>query len=133
MVNPWCQHCCCPANKKPCQKEKSPFTFEEITEAISKQDFEPIRNEFWGYDNTRNTHGLKNEDLCNRARHVRRIAYLAVNCDGRDPIRMKPDKDEIDDGGHRLAAAIYRGADVILARVRADFDVEAFKGHLASQ
>lgn len=49
------------------------------------------------------------------------------------PIRMKEKMDEIDDGGHRLAAAIYRGAEVIMARVKADFDVELFSGHLSQQ
>jgi hypothetical protein len=44
MTNPWCQHCRCPENKRPCQKDKLPFTFEEIAEAISKQDFEPLRH-----------------------------------------------------------------------------------------
>jgi hypothetical protein len=131
IANPWCQHCCCPANKQPCQKDKAPFTREEITEAVRKQDFEPVRNEFWGYDDTYNNHGIKNEDLCNRQRHVRRLAYLAVHPDGRHPIRMKRDMDAIADGGHRLAAAIYRGEDVIMARVEADFDVEMFNGHEA--
>lgn len=93
MRNPWCEHCSCPTGKQPCQKDKSPFTWGEITDAIIRQDYEPVRNELWGYDNTRNGHGKKNEDLCNRARHVRRIAYLAVNCDGKDP-----HQDEREDG-----------------------------------
>jgi|GEM_PF-5514222 len=61
MKNPWCTDCPGHGEGKPCQKDKAPFTSEEITEAINNKDFEPIRNECWGYDNTYNTHGIKNE------------------------------------------------------------------------
>ena len=128
IKNPWCQHCDCP--NKPCRKDKSPFTFEEITEAINKQDFEPVNNERWGYGNTYNTEGITNQDRCNRARHIRRIAFLAVHPDGRHPIRMKTGQDEIADGGHRLAAAIYRGEEIICARDEAEFDVASSNNHL---
>ena len=88
MSNTWCQHCSCPPGKQPCQKDKSPFRFEEIAAAIARKDFETERNERWGYDNTikpRSDPDETNRDLCNRARHVRRIAYLASHWDGKHP------------------------------------------------
>lgn len=128
MLNPWCQHCDCPPDKRPCKRSKCFFTFDEIREAIEKQDFEPVRNERWGYDNTYQN-GEVNQDRCNRDRHVRRIAFLVVHPAGRHPIRMKTGTDVIDDGGHRFAAAIYRGEEIICARDKADFDVESGNGH----
>jgi len=134
MLNPWCRDC--PGGHgegKPCQTDKRVFTVEEIADTIKRNDFERVRNECWGYDGTYNTHGVKNEDLCNRARHIRRIAYLATHCDGRDSIRMKSGCAEISDGGHRFAAAIYRGVQTIQAYIETEQDKQYYKGHLPAE
>jgi hypothetical protein len=134
MLNPWCRDC--PGGHgegKPCQIDKSPFTFAEIADAIERKDFEPLCNEKWGYNGGRNTEGVKNEDLCNRARHIRRIAYLATHCDGRDPIRMMGGCAKISDGGHRFAAAIYRGVPTIQAYIETEQDKQLYKGHLPAE
>jgi hypothetical protein len=134
MGNTWCKDCKKEGHKdKPCKTDTSPFKPAEIAEAIKRNDFETIRNEYWGYDGTYNTQGIKNEDLCNRARHIRRIAYLATHCDGRDPIRMMPGCARISDGGHRFVAALYRGASTIQVYVETEQDKQYYKGHLPAE
>jgi hypothetical protein len=136
LSNTWCQHCSCPPEKQPCRKDKSPFTFEEIAAAIERKDFEIERNERWGYDNTvkpRSDNSVKCGDLCNRARHVRRIAYLASHYDGKHTIIMLNDMSKVYDGFHRLAAAIYLGLDIVQVRPLAEFDEEKFLGYEAPQ
>ena len=133
MSNPWCKDCPGHGVGKPCQTDKSPFTFKEIAAAIERKECEPLCNEKWGYNGEENKDGVRNEDLCNRARHVRRIAYLATHCDGRDPIRMCPGCVKICDGGHRFAAAIHRGVPTILAYVETEQDLQMYKGHLPAE
>src|SRR5579864_8164012 len=127
MDNPWCKDCPGHGEGKPCQTDKSSFTFDEITAAIERKDFEPLCNEYWGYNGTKNNHGIRNEDLCNRPRHVRRLAYLATHFDGINPIRMCVGCAKICDGGHRFAAAIYRGVPTIQAYIETDQDRQLYK------
>jgi hypothetical protein len=81
----------------------APITREEIATVLQNSDFglgQKSRNEFW-----------TPEEHANRGNHVRRIAYL-VEHRSEHPIKLT-DGGHVDDGWHRVAAAIYRGDETI--------------------
>lgn len=88
-----------------------PISTYEIKEAIQNKDFEPIPAKYAFTQERLHGHSA-------REYHIRRIAYISVNW-VEDPISitLKPPDWPIEDGNHRLAAAIIRKEDFIQAWV----------------
>lgn len=75
---------------------KTPITIEEIKEAIENESYKNANKPF-------------SKMFPNRENHINRIAYL-VKHPATDPIEIGSEGNWlINDGNHRLAAAIYRG------------------------
>ena len=87
---------------------ETPLTVEEITEAIQYNNFTNLQSE---------------EFATSRQHHVLRIAWLVLNWSDNFPIDIDfgcpnlgyPTRELVEDGNHRLAAAIYMNKDFINA------------------
>lgn len=91
--------------------DNSPITKEEIKEKLEKNDFEEQP-----YDVEKN----RCKSMNTREYHIKRIAYLVQNYCNISPIDIEIVNDwdfSIEDGNHRLAAAIYRGDKYIEANI----------------
>lgn len=94
-----------------------PFSPAEVGAAISAGRLEPA------------SFSADGNDVWNRSRHIERIAYLVVNgwngpieIDVGIPVMGFSMEWPVQDGNHRLAAAIYRGDATIQASVGGQID-----------
>lgn len=87
-----------------CGCENMPPTEKEIQKAVDERR---VRKEINDCD----------QHIGNREWHVERIAYFVKNWNDDDPIRMKKpiSNMDMDDGAHRLLAALHLGKDTIQA------------------